>query len=140
MADEQLPVLAPLHAVLPLGFPATLTEIAEQLFLQLLDESIALQSAERAQLLATVALRQVDRLSAELGGGNLYVHKGTSYRLTPRNLAMCKEFRGDYKVLARKYKLSEQQVRNVVDAWQREEFARRQADMFASGKTRTPHR
>lgn len=131
MADELHHVLAPLRAVLPVGFPSTLTEIAQQLYLQLLEEALFEQSPDRAHLLATIALRQVDRLSAELGGAAMYVQKGTSYRLTPRNRAMCAEFRGDYKVLARKYRLSEQQVRTIVDSWQREEFARRQSDIFA---------
>lgn len=122
--------LAPLHAILPLGFPAAMTEIAEQLYLQLLEEPIAHDRADREHAMAVTAFRQVERLSTELGGANLYLHKGVGYRLTPRNRQMCLEFRGDYKVLARKYKLSEQQVRNIVDAWQQEQFAARQGVMF----------
>jgi Mor family transcriptional regulator len=122
--------LAPLHAILPPGFPAAMAEIAEQLYLQLLEEPLALDSAKREHVMAVTAFRQVERLSAELGGGNLYLHKGVGYRLTPRNRQMCEEFRGDYKALARKYKLSEQQVRNIVDTWQRERFELQQHDMF----------
>ena len=132
MSDAQLPALIPLHALLPQGFPATLTEIAEQLYLQLAEEDLWVDRPDRAHWLASVALRQVDRLSVEFGGGNLYLHKGASFRLTPRNRQMYQEFRGDYKTLARKYKLSEQQVRNIVDAWQRERFLRRQPDMFVA--------
>jgi len=128
MAD--MPLLAPLHAIFPLGFPAALCEIAEQLYLQLMDEHLGADSADRAHVLASIAMRQVERLSSALGGGNLYVHKGISYRLTPRNRQMCAEFRGDYKALARKYKLSEQQVRNIVDVWQHGEFKKKQCDMF----------
>ena len=124
--------LAPLRAILPLGFPAAMVEIAEQLYLQLLDEPLALDRADREHAMAVTAFRQVERLSKELGGGNLYLHKGVGFRLSPRNRQMCEEFRGDYKVLARKYKLSEQQVRNIVDTWQRERFAQRQRDMFGN--------
>ncbi len=129
-----MPLLAPLHAIFPPGFPPALRDIAELLYLQLHDEHVAADSADRTHVLASIAMRQVERLSTELGGGNLYVHKGVSYRLTPRNRQMCAEFRGDYKTLARKYKLSEQQVRNIVDAWQCEEFKRKQCDMFSEAQ------
>ena len=42
---------------------------------------------------------------------------------------MCAEFRGDYKSLARKWGLTEQQTRNIVDAWQRERFHARQGSL-----------
>ncbi|CAM3350453.1 Mor transcription activator family protein [Paracidovorax anthurii] len=132
--------LAALHAILPLGFPAAMAEIAEQLYLQLLEEPIARDRADREHAMAATAFRLVERLSAELGGVNLYLHKGVGYRLTPRNRQMCDEFRGDYKALARKYKLSEQQVRNIVDTWQREAFLQKQRDMFGAQSETRPSR
>lgn len=114
--------LKPLEAIVPPDFHEALHEIASWLYLQLVDEALGLPSDK----LAAVALRQAERLSDEMGGSSVYIAKGVSYRLTPRNREMCERFRGDYKVLARAYKLSEQQVRNIVDAWQREQFAARQ--------------
>jgi Mor family transcriptional regulator len=78
-----------------------------------------------------LAWLQLQRLAATLGGLNMYLQKGTSVLLSPRNRQMCAEFRGDYKALARKYKLTEQQVRNIVDEWQRQEYAKRQTPLFA---------
>lgn len=114
--------LKPLEAILPADFHEVLYEIASWLYLQLIEEQLDVP----ADRLAMVALRQAERLSDEMGGSSVYIAKGVSYRLTPRNREMCGKFRGDYKVLAREYKLSEQQVRNIVDAWQREQFAQRQ--------------
>lgn len=123
--------LKPLHAILPPGFPEGLKEIAEWLFLQLLDEQAAGQLNATEAELAAMALRLADRLSLEMGGSAVYIQKGSSWRLTPRNLQMCQEFRGDYRVLARKYGLTEQQVRNIVDGWQRQQFLARQGDLLA---------
>lgn len=118
--------LAPVGLVLDPSYPESLREVTELLYLELVDAEPEAPAQARALELARLALRQTERLSSELGGTNFYMHKATSYRLSPRNRAMCAEFRGDYKILARRYKLTEQQVRNIVDAWQKEEFARKQ--------------
>jgi Mor family transcriptional regulator len=121
--------LQPLHDVLPPGLPDTLREIAEWLYL----EAVAhLPTLTRDQL-AAVALAQAERLSDEMGGTSVYLHRGRTYRLTPRNIEMCRAFKGDnYRALARRYKLSEQQVRNIVDRWQHDEFMRKQGNLFGA--------
>lgn len=43
---------------------------------------------------------------------------------------MCSEFRGDYKVLARKYDLTEVRVLQIVDAWQRAQYLSRQQGLL----------
>lgn len=120
--------LKPLHALLPPAYPEGLQEIAEWLYVALMAEEPPLGLEPAA--LAAVVLRQADQLSEALGGSSIYVHRGVSFKNHPRNLAICAEFRGDYKVLARKHKLSEQQIRNIVDAWQRQQFLAKQGDMF----------
>lgn len=129
--------LAPLAAVLDPAYPERLREMAECLYLQLLEEDNLLvveeDGTERRHQLALVALRQTDRLSQDLGGGNFYMHKATSYRLTQRDREMCQRFNGrNYSALAREYELSEMRVRQIVDAWQKEEFARRQGGLFGA--------
>lgn len=120
--------LAPLAAALPEDFPEGLKEFAELLYMALCDdEDLADQAPE---LLVGVALRQVERLSEVMGGSSPYIQKGVTFRLSPRNREMCEAFRGDYKALARRYKLSEQQVRNIVGRWQRQQFLRRQNALF----------
>lgn len=123
--------LAPVAAVLDPAYPELLREATEILFLQLVDEEASPPDEPRSLRLAQIALAQVERLSEVIGGGAPYWPKAVRFRLTPRNRQMCSEFRGDYKPLARKYKLTEQQVRNIVDEWQREQFARKQSPLFA---------
>ena len=120
--------LAPLHVVLPEGLPETLRELAEYLFMEVMACNDTLKLAPTD--VAALAWRQTMCLSDEFGG--TYLPKGVRYRLTPRNREMCERFRGDYRVLARFYKMSEQQVRNIVDRWQRERFLGRQGDIFGS--------
>ena len=119
--------LAPLEAVMDDAYPDRLREVAEQLYLQLVDEEELPPDPARAHCLAETALRQTERLSLALGGGNFYMHKGVSYRLTPRNREMCARFTGNnYDVLALQAGLSEMRVRQIVGAWQMEQFTRRQ--------------
>ena len=130
---NSLPTTEDLSAVAQImdpSYPDGLREVTELLFLELVQAEPSTPDQARSIALAQLALRQTERLSVELGGTNFYMHKATSYRLSPRNRQMCAEFRGDYKLLARKYKLTEQQVRNIVDAWQREQFARRQGSLL----------
>jgi Mor family transcriptional regulator len=52
--------------------------------------------------------------------------KGITVHLSARDRKMCAEFRGDYKVLARKYNLTEVRVRQIVDSFQRAQYLSRQ--------------
>lgn len=128
--------LAPLELVMDEAYPARLREVAERLFLQLVDEEEQPPEGARAQRLAEIALRQTERLSMELGGGNFYMHKGVSFRLTPRNREMCAKFTGNnYDVLALQYGLSDMRVRQIIGDWQVEQFARRQGTLPGLEKT-----
>lgn len=130
--------LAPLQQVMDPAMPPTLREIAENLFVVLLLAEPAKPVAARAMALAQLALLQLEQLCATMGGMNWYLNKGVVLKLSRRNRDMCAKFRGDYKVLAREYDLTEQQVRNIVDAWQHQEFARRQNPLF--GDVATAHK
>lgn len=123
--------LKPLHAVLPEGLPDVLREMAEFLFMELAECDVPAALQLSAEDRAALAWCQTMRVSDEFGG--TYVPKGVVFRLTPRNREMCSKFRGDYRVLARQYGLSEQQVRNIVNRWQREQFLARQGDIFGQG-------
>lgn len=125
--------LQPLEALLPEGLPEVMREIATFHYQVLMDYPALREAGDDGAEIALrqwpdhcaeIALRQTLMLSDEFGG--TYMPKGVVFRLTPRNRAMCSEFRGDYKVLARKYRLSEVQVRNIVDRWQKERFMARQ--------------
>lgn len=49
-----------------------------------------------------------------LGGSSLYIPKEASLTRPIRNRVIREKFNGDYRVLARKYDISEAQVRNIV--------------------------
>jgi Mor family transcriptional regulator len=128
--------LAPVAAVMSPELPEILREATEVLYLQLVDEAgLEVSESNKLDRLARIALAQVLRLSSVIGGGQVYWPKAIAYHLSPRNRQMCAEFRGDYKVLARKYKLTDTQVRNIVDGWQAERFAARQGTMLGDHAT-----
>jgi hypothetical protein len=137
--------LQPITQILPSGYPDGLREIAENLYMSAVlklqedkyslgyadgEDGVLLEEAVHRGLLAQLAFGQTEDLSFALGGHGFYMQKGVSFRLSPRNRKMCEEFRGDYTVVARKYDLSEQQVRNIIDRWQHEQFAAKQKTLF----------
>lgn len=75
---------------------------------------------------ASLAMMQLQHLADQKGGVVMYLAKGVTAHLSARDRKMCAEFRGDYKLLARKYNLTEMRVRQIVDAWQRAQFLNRQ--------------
>lgn len=118
--------LKPVHALMGDDFPELLREAGEVLYLELIVDEPAPPAPARQQSLAKLALAQVARLTELFGGTQPYWPSGKYFVMSERNLQMCAEFRGDYTALARKYNLSEIQVRNIVDGWQRKKFMARQ--------------
>lgn len=49
------------------------------------------------------------------GGSSIYVYKKDSLIRGIRDKKIREEFRGDYKILAQKYNLTEMAIRNIVD-------------------------
>jgi Mor family transcriptional regulator len=120
--DEKA-MLAPVHALLDPAYPDNLRMVAELLYVQLVeDEGIA--------DMALLALRQTERLCAELGGMNFYMNKGLRYRASLRDREMFARFNGrNYDELARAYGLTPMRVRQIIAAMLAEETARRQGKL-----------
>lgn len=125
--------LAPLHALLDPAYPENLRMVAEILFVQLVeDEEISELPISDARLtaLALMALRQTERLSAEIGGMNFYLNKGVRYRASLRDRKMFECFNGrNYDELARAYHLTPMRVRQIIGAMMADEIARRQGKL-----------
>ncbi|MGL4796540.1 MAG: Mor transcription activator family protein [Paraclostridium sp.] len=51
-----------------------------------------------------------------IGGSSLYIPKETSLTRPIRNRIIKESFNGDYKILARKYSITEAQIRNIIDS------------------------
>lgn len=121
-------MLAPLHALLDPAYPENLRMVAEWLFVQLVEDETELPiSADRLSALALLALRQTERLSAEIGGMNFYLNKGVRYRATLRDREMFERFNGrNYDELSRIYGLTPMRVRQIIGAMMIDEVSRRQ--------------
>ncbi|MGL5752683.1 MAG: Mor transcription activator family protein [Paraclostridium sp.] len=50
-----------------------------------------------------------------MGGSSLYIPKEASLTRPIRNRIIRESFNGDYKSLARKYNITEAQIRNIMD-------------------------
>ncbi|MDO5623795.1 MAG: Mor transcription activator family protein [Pseudomonadota bacterium] len=84
---------------------------------------------------ARQACMQLQHLAEQLGGRATYLAKGVAVHLSARDREMCGRFRGNnYRELAAAYGLTEMRVRQIVDAWQRERFARRQGRLDLDGE------
>lgn len=128
---------AVLDAVLPPGLTEDMRDVALCLF-----EAAALDDPRAGQAqpapewltalsqLARTALLQLQHLAREKGGRAIYLAKGLAVALSARDREMCGKFVGNnYRQLATEYDLTEMRVRQIVDAWQRERFALRQAKL-----------
>lgn len=129
MTDE-LELLAPLHAQIDPAYPENLRMVAEWLYVQLVED---LQSPELPlappwlERLALLALRQTERLCAEMGGVNFYLNKAVSYRATLRDRQLYERFNGrNLEELARHYRLTPTRVRQILRAMREADIARRQ--------------
>lgn len=123
----ELAQLAPLHEQLDPGYPENLRTVAEWLFVQLVEDEEAAPTPERLRKLATLALRQTERLSAEEGGRNFYLGKGLRYRASLRDRQMYERFNGrNYNDLARENHLTPTRVRQIMDAMHQDDIGRRQ--------------
>jgi hypothetical protein len=125
--------LTVLEAMLPEGLTPDMRDVAQCLFeaVVMADPRCGQSPAQddwglQLQIWAQMALMQLQHLANQKGGVAVYLAKGVTAHLSARDRKMCSEFRGDYKLLARKYNLTEVRVRQIVDTWQRAQFLTRQ--------------
>jgi hypothetical protein len=125
--------LAVLEALLPPGLTPDMRDVAQCLFEPLvLADGRCGQSAPgsdwlaQLQLWAQLALMQLQYLATQKGGVAIYLAKGMTVHLNVRDRKMCSEFRGEYKLLGKKYGITEMRCRQIVDAWQRNAYLERQ--------------
>lgn len=127
---------AVLDTYLPPGLTDDMRDVAFCLYEAVVQEDVrcgqTVPAADWLAQLRTWALMvcmQLQNLANRKGGYPIYLAKGVAVHLSARDRQMCAEFKGDYKALARKYKLTPMRVRQIVDALQREQFLLRQADL-----------
>ena len=127
---------AVLDAQLPAGLTDEMRDVARCLY-----EAMVLTDQRAGQAhpdagwrqvlgyMARVAAIQLQHLAEQKGGRAIYLAKGVAVHLTARDRRMCEEFRGDYDVLAKRYDRTPMRVRQIVGAWQLEQFRRRQGQL-----------
>lgn len=120
--------LAPLEAVIDRDYPETWRDIATCQYVHLRAcEAVFPGAVGRDHLVAGLALQITEGLRAEIGGSQPYLPQGRAYELSVRDRNIAAEFNGrNFHQLARKHHLSERRLRQILDAWQREQYARRQ--------------
>jgi len=125
--------LTVLEAMLPEGLTPDMRDVVQCLFEALvLNDPRCGQSPSQPewgaqlQMWARQAMMQLQHLATQIGGVAVYLAKGITVHLSARDRKMCAEFRGDYKVLARQYNLTEVRVRQIVDSFQRSQYLSRQ--------------
>lgn len=126
---------AVLDAHLPVGLTEEMRDVAWCLFeaMALMDSRAGAERPDPVWLgvlhaTARVATAQLLHLAQQKGGKAIYLAKGVAMHLSARDMQMCSEFRGNnYDFLARKYDLTEMRVRQIVAAWQAEQYRLRQA-------------
>ncbi len=130
-----------LARALPVGMTEPMQELAYVLYeaLVLQDPRAARPEAGRKQpagewlqmltAMARTVCVQVTHAAREIGGRQLYISRGVS-DLSERDRQICADFRGhNHAALAKKYDLTEMRVRQILEAYQKEEFARRQGKL-----------
>lgn len=117
--------LAPLEAVLHPSYPERLREMATVIYLALQDHGQDLPAHD-------LALALTEAVSLGLGGGSFYMHKGFVHRrrLDIRDREIARSFNGrNHHLLAKKHNLSDMRIRQIVDAWQEEQYLAKQDEL-----------
>lgn len=125
VTSDEIMVLEKMFRV---DYPETMRDIARCAFQVLMGEHRnSVPNPRRFSRLAALAIKIANRISEDMGGGNLYIHKAVSMQISDRNWEMYRKFNGhNYRDLARLYKLTEVQVRNIINACAEHEYRTRQ--------------
>lgn len=122
-------VLVHLESLLPDDLNATLRELVTSLFLHLVEDEEAVEKLGLPRL-AELAIGQLDRASVEIGGSSFYFPRGITSKLSARDREIVSKWKGwNKRQLAREYKLSDMRIDQILNAWRKEEVARRQGNL-----------
>lgn len=104
---------APLEGLLPLGYPTRLRNMALTAYAHLLEEMRPV--GDDVHRVAWLAFTTVESLSLAHGGEQFYMVKGMTYRAQQRARQIAAEYTGhNIEQLARRYRLSEPRVRQII--------------------------
>ena len=126
LAHASAALLSVLEAVVPDGLHPTLREMAEEMFLHLVEDEEAVTALAHARL-AELVVGQIDRVADRLGGCSFYLPKGIGGKLSARDRLIVEAFNGRNKhQLAIAYGVSEVRIDQILKRARQAELARRQ--------------
>jgi len=109
----------------PDGYPELLEHIGQVIFRRLRRYDVAHESA------IEMTFSLVEDIRTEIGGVQQYIPRGLSFKLSQRDQEIWQKFAGDnYDTLAREYRLTEMQVRNIIKRARQRDTATRQGSLL----------
>lgn len=109
----------------PDGYPDTLEQMG-----QVVGRTLMRKGGMKAERAQEAAFAVVEAIRHEFGGSPIYINKGTSFDLQPRDEEIWRKFNGhNYTELAREYKLTEVRVREIVNIARARDTATRQGQL-----------
>lgn len=109
----------------PDGYPELLEQIGQVIFRRLRRYDVAHESA------IDMTFSLVEDIRTEIGGVQQYIPRGLSFELSQRDQEIWQKFTGDnYDTLAREYRLTEMQVRNIIKRALQRDTATRQGSLL----------
>lgn len=119
-------VLNALTTEMPSDLHPTLVEMAEEMYLHLVEDAEVVQKLGLGRV-AELVVGQVDRVATKVGGAGFYLPKGIGAKLSARDQIIAARFNGrNQRELAREYNLCEIRIDQIVKKHRAAEFARRQ--------------
>lgn len=106
--------LAPIEAFFLVGDSEDLQNMARCLFLGLKADPVVVKSMKNSEI-AQLAVKQIELISAELGGRGMYVTKDFNKKMKQRNLKIVSEYTGsNVPALSRRYGVSDMRIHQIL--------------------------
>lgn len=138
--DAGAEILGALNAELPASMHPTHREMAEEMYLHLVEDAEVVASLGLEHL-AELVVGQVDRVAQRIGGCHFYMPKGVSAKLSPRDMEIVKAHRGNNgHQLARLHGISEMRVAQILKKYRLIEFHKKQGRLDLGLEQAAPKR
>lgn len=125
--------IAPLEALVA-DWPASWQDFARSHYLTLLAREargVAALPPERLAACAALAGALAQGIARDMGGEQLYINVGVQFAFSEKAQRIVQAWRSGsaWEVIARAEAVTPRRVRQIVEAWQRETFARAQGEL-----------
>ena len=113
------------HVKFPDGYPEILEQMGLVVARRLADHGVPVDQLQE------LTLGIMEEIRFEVGGRDTYIPKGHLFALSQRDEEIYNQFKGNnYYELARKYGITEIQIRSIVKRGRERDLARRQGSLI----------